>query len=64
MIPRERYLRTMTFQPVDRVPLIEWPIRGATMARWIGEGYPEGVDPQTFFSLDTNTLEVPHASQI
>lgn len=59
MIPRERYLRTMTFQPVDRVPLIEWPIRGATMARWIGEGYPEGIDPQTFFSLDTNTLEVP-----
>lgn len=26
MIPRERYLRTMTFQPFDRVPLIKWPI--------------------------------------
>lgn len=59
MNARERYLRTMQFQPVDRVPLIEWPIRGATMSRWVAEGYPEGVDPQAFFSLDTNTLEIP-----
>ena len=59
MIARERYLRTMQFLPVDRVPLIEWPIRGATMQRWISEGYPEGTDPHVFFSLDTNTLEIP-----
>ena len=43
MIARERYIRTMRFEPVDRVPLIEWPIRGATMRRWIAEGYPEGI---------------------
>jgi len=59
MTQRERYLRTLRFEPVDRVPLIEWPIRGATMQRWISEGYPEGVDPQVFFSLDTNALEAP-----
>jgi len=56
---RERYLRTLQFMPVDRVPLIEWPIRGATMQRWISEGYPEGIPPQEFFSLDSNTLQVP-----
>ena len=59
MIARERYLRTLCFQPVDRVPLIEWPIRGATMQRWISEGYPEGISPQEFFSLDSNTLQIP-----
>lgn len=59
MIARERYLRTLRFQSVDRVPLIEWPIRGATMQRWISEGYPEGIAPQEFFSLDSNTLQIP-----
>ena len=59
MTTRERYLRTLQFQPVDRVPLVEWPIRGATMARWVSEGYPEGVPSQEFFSLDTNNIYVP-----
>jgi len=59
MNARERYLRTLTFQSVDRVPLIEWGVRGATMRRWIAEGYPENVPTQEFFSLDSSTLEAP-----
>jgi len=31
---------------------VEWPIRGATMAEWIRQGYPQGVPPQEFFGLD------------
>lgn len=45
MIPRERYLRNMTFQPIDRVPLIEWPIvdcdgypGNELMALWLDAG--------------------------
>ncbi len=56
---RERFINALSFKPVDRVPLVEWPIRGSTMARWIKEGYPEGVSPQEFFGLDTLSIAVP-----
>lgn len=59
MISRERMIRTVQFQPVDRLPLVEWPIREATMNAWIEQGYPQGVNPQSFFSLDTFHVNVP-----
>jgi len=32
MTPRERFINALLFKPVDRIPLVEWPIRGATMS--------------------------------
>lgn len=37
---RERFLRTMRYQPVDRIPLYEFPLWGQTMDRWYSEGMP------------------------
>lgn len=59
MLQRERFIRTMTFQSVDRVPLFEWNIREATMREWIKQGYPEGVGYESFFGLDTFYLHIP-----
>jgi hypothetical protein len=39
--PRERYLATMRFEPVDRPVLREWGPWGATLARWKEEGLEE-----------------------
>ncbi len=59
MNSRERMIATLKFQPIDRVPLVEWNIRGATMARWVSEGYPQGVSYEKFFDLDPLNVEVP-----
>jgi len=53
MNKRERHLNALTFKPVDRIPLVEWTIRGATMDAWVAQGYPRGVDPKDFFALDS-----------
>lgn len=59
MLCRERFVKTLTFQPVDRIPLVEWPIRKSTMTAWVSQGYPEGASPQEFFNLDTMYLYAP-----
>ncbi len=59
MNSRERILRTLNFQSVDRIPLIEWPIRPATMREWIKQGYPEGMDTEHFFDLDPWCVSIP-----
>ncbi len=38
MTPRERFRATMSFQPVDRVPLWEWGPWASTLRRWKSEG--------------------------
>ena len=39
MKTRERFLRTMNFQPVDRLPMLEWATWwDKTVTRWKGEG--------------------------
>lgn len=51
MTERERFLRTMRFEPVDRPPLHlvgPWP---DTVARWHGEGLPRGVDVNEFLGV-------------
>lgn len=59
MFCRERLIKTLKFEPIDRIPLIEWPVRTSTMREWIKQGYPEGIVPEVFFNLDTSYLNVP-----
>jgi len=41
MTNRERFCRTLSFLPVDRVPNYELGCLGQTVERWIGEGMPQ-----------------------
>ncbi|MHB1132255.1 MAG: uroporphyrinogen decarboxylase family protein [Chloroflexota bacterium] len=41
MNSRERFLATMRFEPVDRVPLWEFGYWGGTVRRWYAEGLPQ-----------------------
>ena len=59
MDSRTRFMRCLRFENVDRVPLVEWGIREATMQAWIEQGYPAGTAAQTFFDLDPYTLGIP-----
>jgi len=43
MTERERFLRTMRFQPVDRIPLMEMGVWDETLERWHHEGLPKWV---------------------
>jgi uroporphyrinogen decarboxylase len=43
MTQRERFVRLMTFQSVDRIPLMEMGVWPETLRRWHGEGLPGGV---------------------
>lgn len=43
MNPRERYLRAMRFEPVDRIPLMEMGVLDDTFERWHSEGLPAWV---------------------
>jgi hypothetical protein len=54
---RERIVRTLNFQQVDRLPVIEWaPWWDKTLARWYEEGLPstltDMVDIYRYFGLD------------
>jgi hypothetical protein len=54
---RERIRRTLAFQSVDRLPVIEWaPYWDKTLERWRGEGLPAGLnelpDLYRYFGLD------------
>jgi len=40
---RERYLRYMRFEPVDRIPLMEMGVLDDTLERWHAEGLPRWV---------------------
>ena len=57
MTNRQRFDRLMSFQPVDRLPMMEWaPWWDKTLDRWRGEGLPEeltdAVDVQRHLGLD------------
>ena len=43
MIERERFLKHMRFEPVDRIPLMEMGVWDETLARWHYEGLPKWV---------------------
>lgn len=59
MTSRERLLKTLQFKQADRIPLVEWNIREATMREWIKQGYPEGTNQRSFFNLDPLFIYVP-----
>jgi len=40
MTPKERFVNTLKFKPVDRVPSVEIAVWAQTRERWIGEGAP------------------------
>jgi uroporphyrinogen decarboxylase len=58
MTDRERFMRIMTFDPVDRVPNYELALWSQTYDRWLAEGLPCGVlyqnwfDGEPYFGLD------------
>ena len=49
MNEKERFIRCMTFQSVDRVPFMEIGPWGQTADRWIAEGLPPSADPLNMF---------------
>ncbi len=54
---RQRFRRLLRFEPVDRLPVIEWaPWWNQTVDRWRGEGLPDRlsdyVDIQEYLGLD------------
>jgi len=57
MTTRERFLRTLRFQPVDRVPLMEIALWGQTQERWEREGMPAGVATGLMMGSDYFGLE-------
>ncbi|MCL2572806.1 MAG: hypothetical protein FWE11_10435 [Defluviitaleaceae bacterium] len=59
MTARERLIKTLKFQPVDRVPIVEWNIRTATMREWVKQGFPEGCNQRTFFNFDPLYFSIP-----
>jgi len=59
MTPKQRMINALSFKPIDRIPLIEWPIRGSTMKAWIKQGYPEGMDAEVYFNLDPYYIGIP-----
>ncbi len=57
MTNRERFQRVLRFQPVDRLPVIEWaPYWNKTLDRWYAEGLPRDLkdngDIMEYFGLD------------
>jgi len=62
---RERFLRTMHFEKVDRPPLCEflgyWP---ETVQRWYSEGLPAGVDLETYFGFDPGLTPAPWKTEV
>lgn len=52
MTNKERFLRTMRYQPVDRRPLYLVHPWSFTMDRWHKEGLPAGVDLNEFLSVE------------
>jgi len=57
MTSKERFQRVLNFEPVDRLPVIEWaPYWNLTMDRWHGEGIPSDLEDiiriHKYFGLD------------
>ena len=50
---RERFVRIMTYQDVDRIPVMAIePFEPSAIARWRKEGMPENCTPYEYFKLD------------
>ena len=59
MNDRERFLRIMRYEPVDRLPVIALePYEEDALKRWRGEGLPEECDPREFLGM-SRLVHVP-----
>jgi len=56
---RERFVRTMHYQPVDRIPIWDFGFWEQTLVEWRKQGMPEGVSPDEFFGMDKQWAGVP-----
>jgi uroporphyrinogen-III decarboxylase len=52
MNDRERFLATMHFEPVDRIPLWDFGYWAETLPEWRKQGMPGDVHPDAFFHRD------------
>jgi hypothetical protein len=59
---RERFVRTLTFQPVDRLPVTEWAPWwwDQTLKRWQGEGLPAELFPSNYNDMDAHAAIRTH----
>lgn len=55
---RERFLRTMRYEPTDARPLHLVDVWPDTLARWRREGLPAGVDPHRYLGVEGESLKV------
>jgi len=62
---RERFLKTMHFEKVDRPPLCEflgyWP---ETVQGWYAEGFPADADLETYFGFDPGLTPTPWKNEV
>lgn len=58
MDSRERFLKALSFEGVDKVPMpcLFYPIHSETVRRWQREGMPRDVHPIAYFSLERAEL--------
>jgi hypothetical protein len=56
---RERFARTMHYQPVDRIPIWDFGFWDETIPKWREQGMPEGVSTDEFFGMDRQWHGVP-----
>lgn len=57
MTPRERFLATVGFQPVDRAFLLAPWVWESTLARWRAEGLPADADLAEYFGTDQEVAD-------
>ncbi|HEY3397030.1 MAG TPA: uroporphyrinogen decarboxylase family protein [Armatimonadota bacterium] len=62
MTDRERFLRYMNYEPVDRPPLHLTGPWGDTLERWYGEGLPRDVDYNEYLGLAVKPLQINNIS--
>jgi len=59
MTARERFRRTMAFEPVDRPPVLALePYEESALRRWHTEGLPQGITPEEFLGM-SRLVNVP-----
>jgi uroporphyrinogen-III decarboxylase len=59
MNDRERFLRTMTYQDVDRVPFWDFGFWDETLTAWHDQGLPEDVWLDSYFGMDRQWEHFP-----
>jgi uroporphyrinogen decarboxylase len=59
LTPRERYIQTLLFRPVDKVPFEPGGPRESTIANWRTQGLPAGAGWYEHL-FETLGLEIPH----